>query len=71
MTDLEFLLNRARDGDLEAFGAIVKGFQDMAVGYAYSILYRFRLVISHPNPRDPKAVRWLGGWVVGWLVKVS
>lgn len=43
MTDLEFLLNRARDGDLEAFGAIVKGFQDMAVGYAYSILGDFHL----------------------------
>jgi RNA polymerase sigma factor (sigma-70 family) len=36
-TDLE----TARDGDLDAFGAVVREFQDMAVGYAFSVLGDF------------------------------
>ena len=36
--DLKSLLIRSQDGDLEAFARIVSQFQDMAVGYAYSIL---------------------------------
>jgi len=34
---------KARRGDVEAFGAVVRRFQDMAVGYAYSILGDFHL----------------------------
>ena len=34
---------RARSGDVDAFGQIVCRFQDMAVGYAYSILGDFHL----------------------------
>ena len=37
------LVNRAQSGDLEAFGGLVRQFQDMAVGYAYSILEDFDL----------------------------
>ncbi|MBI4472881.1 MAG: sigma-70 family RNA polymerase sigma factor [Acidobacteria bacterium] len=33
----------ARDGSTEAFGVIVKRFQDMAVGYSYSLLRDFHL----------------------------
>ena len=43
MKDLEALIKRAQTGDLDAFGAIVQQFQDMAVGYAYSILGNFEL----------------------------
>jgi RNA polymerase sigma factor (sigma-70 family) len=37
------LVERARSGDLEAFGRLVCRFQDMAYGYAYSILGDFAL----------------------------
>ena len=36
--ELETLLARAQNDDLEAYGEIVQRFQDMAVGYARSIL---------------------------------
>ena len=32
------LVSRAQTGDMEAFDALVRRFQDMAVGYAYSRL---------------------------------
>jgi len=38
MEDLAALVIRARDGDADAFGAIVRRFQDMAVGYSYSLI---------------------------------
>ena len=41
MTELESLVQRTLSGDLEAFGQIVRRFQDMAYGYAYSILGDF------------------------------
>ena len=41
--ELEILVVRAREGDLEAFVALVRRFQDMAVGYAYSRLGDFHL----------------------------
>jgi len=43
VTQLESLIERSRSGDLEAFGRIVRRFQDMAYGYAYSILGDFHL----------------------------
>ncbi|MFQ6043858.1 MAG: RNA polymerase sigma factor, partial [Candidatus Poribacteria bacterium] len=43
MENLKSLIKRAQDGDLEAFSGIVIRFQDMAVGYAYSILGDFQL----------------------------
>jgi RNA polymerase sigma factor (sigma-70 family) len=41
--ELKSLVIRARSGDLEAFGKIVRRFQDMARGYAYSLLGDFYL----------------------------
>jgi hypothetical protein len=41
MTDLESLVLRAQAGDLAAFTALVHLFQDMAVGYGYSLLRDF------------------------------
>jgi RNA polymerase sigma factor (sigma-70 family) len=38
MEDLAALVARARDGDADAFGVVVRRFQDMAVGYACALL---------------------------------
>lgn len=38
MRDLELLILQAKQGDVEAYSAIVRRFQDTAVGYAYGIL---------------------------------
>lgn len=43
MDNLKSLVISARSGDLEAFERIVQRFQDMAYGYAYSILGDFHL----------------------------
>ena len=43
MEELTPVLARAQDGDLDAFGELVKRFQDMAVFYAYSVLGDFHL----------------------------
>jgi len=43
MDALEVIVRRARDGEAEAFGILVRRFQDMAVGYGYSILHDFQL----------------------------
>ena len=40
---LESLILRSREGDENAYGVIVRRFQDMAVGYGYSILRDFQL----------------------------
>jgi len=40
---LHSLVTRARGGDLEAYGQIVRRFQDMAYGFAYSFLGDFHL----------------------------
>ena len=37
MDALEVIVARARDGEAEAFGILVRRFQDMAVGYGYSM----------------------------------
>jgi len=37
------LVDRAQDGDLRAFDALVRQFRDMAVGYAYALLSDFHL----------------------------
>ena len=43
MDELDLLLIQAQAGDLDAFEMIIQHFQDMAVGYAYSILGDFHL----------------------------
>jgi len=43
MDELKLLVNRAKSGNLDAFGAIVGRFQDMALAYAYSVLGDFHL----------------------------
>ena len=43
MEELQSLILRTRAGDLNAYGTIVRRFQDMAVGYSYSLLNDFQL----------------------------
>jgi RNA polymerase sigma factor (sigma-70 family) len=43
MEELRSLIIRAQAGDMDAYGSIVRQFQDMAVGYGYSILGDFHL----------------------------
>ena len=43
MEELTSLIERTRSGDLDAYTGIVRRFQDMAVGYAYTILGDFHL----------------------------
>ena len=43
MEDLTTLVTLARSGDLDAYGRLVRRFQDMAVGCAYSLLGDFHL----------------------------
>ena len=71
MEELKSLVIRARSGDLEAFGTIVRRFQDMAYGCAYSFLGDFHLAEDVaqeafievyrqlPNLRNPEA---FPGW---------
>jgi RNA polymerase sigma factor (sigma-70 family) len=71
MADLAGLVIRARDGDSVAFEAIVRRFQDMAVGYGYSLLRDLQLAedaaqeafleayLCLPSLREPAA---FPGW---------
>ena len=43
MADLETLVVKAQSNDLDAYSSLVRQFQDMAVGYAFSILGDFHL----------------------------
>ncbi len=43
MDALEVIVARAREGDADAFATVVRRFQDMAVGYGYSMLHDFQL----------------------------
>ena len=43
METLKSLVIRAQAGDLDAYSTLVQQFQDIAVGYAYSILGDFHL----------------------------
>ena len=43
MDALDVIVARAREGDADAFAVLVRRFQDMAVGYGYSILHDFHL----------------------------
>ena len=52
MEELGPLVERIRGGDREAYGDLVRRFQDMAAGYAYSLLGDFHLAEGTP-PRSP------------------
>ena len=43
MEELNTLIEKTRAGELDAYAEIIRRFQDMAYGYAYSILGDFHL----------------------------
>ena len=60
MEELTSLVTRARAGDLDAYGEIVRRFQDMGYGYAYSILNDFHLAEDVAQEAFIEAYRCLG-----------
>jgi RNA polymerase sigma factor (sigma-70 family) len=58
--ELRSLVTRARAGDLAAYGEVVRRFQDMAFGYAYSILSDFHLAEDAAQEAFIQAYRDLG-----------
>lgn len=75
MDELELLVDRARDGDLYAFSAIVRRFQDMAFAYAYSIIGDFHLAEDAAQEAFLQAYRDLGALreseaFPGWFKKI-
>lgn len=43
MQELEYTFHQAQNGNLDAYGAIIRRFQAMAIGYAYAILGDYHL----------------------------
>jgi RNA polymerase sigma factor (sigma-70 family) len=73
--DLKSLIKKAQDGNLGAFAGIVRQFQDMAVGYAYSILGDPHLAEDAAQEAFVEAYRCLSritrpSAFPGWLRKV-
>src|SRR6476646_3809929 len=73
--ELTSTVRRAQAGDLEAYGWIVRRFQDMAVGYAASILGDFHLAEDAAQEAFLEAWRDLGqlrepAAFAGWLRKI-
>lgn len=60
MEELASAIISAQQGDLEAYGRIVQRFQDMACGYAYSILGDFDLAEDAAQESFIQAYRQLG-----------
>jgi len=72
MEDLGSLVARAQQGDLDAFGEVVVRFQDMAFGYAYSILGNAEdaqdaaqeaFIIAYRNLGDLRERERFAGWL--------
>lgn len=75
MEELRTLVERAKHGDLDAFSAIVGRFQDMALGYAYSVVGDFHLAEDVAQEAFVNAYQSLGELrepdaFPGWLRKI-
>jgi len=75
MEELTSLIKRTQAGDLDAFGMIVTKFQDMAVGYAHSILGDFHLAEDAAQEAFIQAYRDLyklrePSFFPGWFRKI-
>src|SRR5438093_290702 len=73
--ELDTLVERAQAGDVEAFDRLVRRFQDIAVGYAYSILGDFHLAEDAAQEAFIGAYHSLPGLRVsaafsGWLQRI-
>ena len=62
MEELGPLVVRAQAGDLDAYGEIVRRFQDMAYGYAYAILGDFHLAEDAAQETFFRVLRNLASW---------
>ena len=71
MEDIESLLTRTLGGDPDAFGEVVARFQDMAFGYAYSVLGDFHdaqdavqeaFIAAYSNLADLRDRQRFAGW---------
>jgi hypothetical protein len=60
MDELRTLVERSRAGDLDAYGEIVRRFQDMACGYAYALLGDFHLAQDAAQEAFVQGYRSLG-----------
>lgn len=69
------LVVRSRDGDMDAYGELVKAYQNMAFGYAYSLLGDFHLAEDASQEafiegfRGVADIREPGAWP-GWLRRI-
>lgn len=75
MEELRSLVVRAQGGDLEAYGEIVRRFQDMAYGYAYSVLGDFHLAEDAAQEAFIEAYRCLAALrepaaFAGWFRRI-
>ena len=75
MDALDAIVVRAREGEAEAFGILVRRFQDMAVGYGYSILHDFQLAEDAAQEAFFEAYRTLPklrepGAFAGWFRRI-
>jgi len=73
--ELWSLINRAKSGDLEAFGELVRRFQDMAYGCAYAVLGDFHLAEDAAQEAFLEAYRSLSSLsepkaFPGWLRRI-
>ena len=73
--EIESLVTRARRGDVEAYCHVVRRFQDMAYGYAYSILGDCHLAEDAAQEAFVEAYRDLSrlrrpGAFAGWLRRI-
>src|ERR1051326_8866038 len=78
MTDLDAWVKQARGGDIEAFDRIVRRLQDMAVGYAYSLLGDFHLaedtaqeafIAAYCHLAQLRTVEAFSGWFQSILLR--
>jgi RNA polymerase sigma factor (sigma-70 family) len=58
--DQDRLVRQAQAGDLDAFSSLVRRYQDIAVGYAYSILQDFHLAEDAAQEAFIEACRIIG-----------
>src|SRR5262245_40834429 len=75
MDALDAIVARARDGEADAFAVLVRRFQDMAVGYSYSILHDFQLAEDAAQEAFFEAYRTLSklrepGAFAGWFRRI-
>jgi RNA polymerase sigma factor (sigma-70 family) len=61
MSELASVVERARSGEAQAFETLVRRFQDMAVGYGYSLLGDIQLAEDAAQEAFFEAFRSLGG----------